>query len=703
VKAIRVKRFGLMGVGGVALIGAFIGLPVSVELASYLLPPPELTRFRMPSPSVLDGEGALLRAYLAGDERWRLVTTPSDLTSTHREILLAYEDKRFYRHYGVDHLALARAGWQLVRHRRVVSGASTITMQVARLLDPRPTGVWTKFTQMAAARQLERSYSKEQILTFYLTLIPFGGNLESVRAAALSYFGKEPGALSVAEVALLVSLPQAPEARRPDRVPKTLSSARDRVVKRMLGAGLLTSRAAARARRLPPPARGTLTFAAAHLSDRLLPRAIATGRPLRTFISSPLQRHCEKLALSVIRGAPPGVNAAILVVRNTDRAVVAYVGGADYNAQDRAGQVDLIQASRSPGSTLKPLIYGMAFEDRLLHPATIVTDAPNRFGTYEPENFLAGYAGEVTARIALTRSFNTIAVSLLAEIGPQRLLSRFRAAGVPLKLPQADNEAGLAIALGGGGFSLFDLVTLYGGLADRGHLRKLRIEPTEPTDAGYDILPTDAAWAIADILADVPPPPGFGVLQSKNGSRRVAYKTGTSFGFRDALAVGFDDDYTVGVWIGRPDGAPTPDAYGITTAAPVLYRVFDRLPSPTDDVAGWRPGPSILTEREVPERLQRFQPRADKGSLPLAILFPAEGSTLQVGNRDGGLIPLPLSISGGVPPYHWYADDKIIFPPTSDRVSLWVPPGAGATTLRVFDSAGRRAETTFWIDGKPHE
>jgi penicillin-binding protein 1C len=240
-------------------------------------------------------------------------------------------------------------------------------------------------------------------------------------------------------------------------------------------------------------------------------------------------------------------------------------------------------------------------------------------------------------------------------------------------------------------------------LADRGHVRKLRIEPGDPAGEGYDILPVDAAWAVADILADMPPPPGFGVLQTRNGSRRVAYKTGTSFGFRDALAIGFDEDYTVGVWVGRPDGAPTPDAYGITTAAPILYRVFDRLPSPTEDVASWQPKSSILTEREIPERLQRFQPHADKGALPLSILFPAEGSTLQVGTRDGGLVPLPLSVSGGAPPYQWYADDKIISGPTSDRINLWVPPGAGATTLLVFDAAGRQAKTSFWIDAKPHE
>ncbi|MCL4765724.1 MAG: penicillin-binding protein 1C [Hyphomicrobiaceae bacterium] len=672
---------------------------IIVEAAARWLPPPSMTRLSTVSATVLDSRGGLLRAFLTADGRWRLPMRAADLPPHYLQMMISYEDQRFFSHPGVDPIALVRAFLQLVRYGRVVSGASTITMQVARLLDPRGWSIERKLRQIVAARQLELRYTKDQILDMYLTLAPFGGNIEGVRAASLAYFRKEPRALDDRQSAMLIALPPSPERRRPDRGIWTADESAHSVLSILRQRGATTPETWERARRQPLGSvqRATLSFAAPHLAEGLR-RRYPLAAILETTIEPSVQLSAERIAREAVAQVPPAVNVAIVVVRNRDGAVVGYVGGADYGSVDRAGQVDLAQAVRSPGSALKPFVYGIGFEQRIVHPSTIITDAPTAFGTYEPQNFAGDYAGDMTVRDALIRSINTGPVAILHRIGPQRFMSRLRTAGLPLTIEQSDAEAGLALALGGAGVRLLDLVRAYSALASRGLSRPLRILSTDPVEPGTMMMEPDAAWAVSTILADMPPPSGFLRLASRDGGRRVAYKTGTSYGFRDALAVGYDQLHTVGVWVGRPDGAPHLGAYGISVAAPILFRQFEALPSPTGDVAG-EPPASSLARVELPERLVRFDAKPlDGGRQSLRIAFPQHDSTVIARRDANGRLTLPISVQGGMPPYRIYVDERILAGPRLSSRAVWTPPGRGAAKLVATDALGGRAEAEVWVE-----
>ncbi len=683
----------------VAALAALIALPVVIEAAARVSPPPPMARLSAVSAAVLDSNGGLLRAFLAEDGRWRLPVTAADLPPHYLEMMVAYEDQRFFSHHGVDPVALARAVFQLVRHGRVVSGASTITMQVARLLDPRGRGIGQKLRQIVAARQLEHRFTKAQILDMYLTLAPFGGNLEGVRAASLAYFRKEPAALDRRQSAMLIALPPAPERRRPDRGLVTADDSALIVLGVLRQRGLITPETWERVRQpgLGPVRRTTLSFAAPHLAEAMRLRQ-QQAAVLQTTIEPRIQRSAERVAAEALSRFPPAVNLAVVVVRNRDGAVVGYVGGADYGSHDRAGQVDLAQAVRSPGSALKPFVYGLGFEQRIVHPGTIITDAPTAFGSYEPQNFAGDYAGDMTVRDALIRSINTGPVAILHRIGPQRFLSRLRTAGLPLAIEQSDAEAGLAVALGGAGVRLLDLTRAYSALASHGLSRPLRMLSTDPVAPGTVLMEPDAAWAVSNILADMPPPSGFLRLAARDGGRRVAYKTGTSYGFRDALAVGYDQLHTVGVWVGRPDGAPHLGAFGISAAAPLLFRIFEALPMPAGDVAG-EPPASGLAGTELPERLVRFDAKPlDGGRQSLRIAFPQHDSTV-IARRDAhGRLTLPIALQGGLPPYRIYVDERVLAGPRLSSRAIWTPAGRGAARLVATDALGSRAEAEVWVE-----
>ncbi|HMK40531.1 MAG TPA: penicillin-binding protein 1C, partial [Methyloceanibacter sp.] len=374
---------------------------------------------------VVDRDGKLLRAYLTTEGRWRLPATRNDVDPRFLEALLAYEDKRFYHHRGVDPLALMRAAYQLTTQGHIVSGGSTITMQVARLMEPRAKrSLYAKLHEAVRALQLEWALSKDEILSLYLTLAPYGGNLEGVRGASLAYFGKEPRRLTLGETALLVALPQSPELRRPDRYPVAAKRARDRVLDRIAGRGLYSAAEIAHAKDEPvPKERKPMPLIAPHSADE------ATGlspkeKVLRLTIDGFLQRTLEKLARERAQNLGPDLSVAIVVIDNASGEVLARVASPDYFDLRRAGQVDLTRAVRSPGSALKPFIYGIGFEDGLIHPETLIEDRPIHYGNYAPENFDLTYQGTVTVRRALQLSLNTPAVAVLDEVGPSRLIAR---------------------------------------------------------------------------------------------------------------------------------------------------------------------------------------------------------------------------------------------------------------------------------------
>ncbi len=583
-----------------------VGLVAALGLYVHALGPAPLGRHLAYSHLVLDRNGKLLRAYATPEGRWRLPATVKDVDPRFLKLLFAYEDKRFYEHDGVDPLAMLRAAWQWLSTGHIVSGGSTLTMQVARLLEPRSRrSLEAKLRQIVRALELEHALSKKQILSLYLTLAPYGGNLEGIRAASLAYFGKEPHHLTLAQAALLVALPQSPEYRRPDRHPNAAREARNRVLDRVAEDDVAPADEIAHAKtQAVPHARQQLPMLAPHSADKVVAEH-PQDEVDRLTIDAALQKSLQALARERGQALGPQISVAILAVDNATGEVLARVGSADYFDDARAGQVDMTDALRSPGSTLKPFIYGMAFEDGLIHPETLIDDKPQRFGSYKPENFDLTFQGTVTVRQALQWSLNVPAIAVLNRVGVSRLDARLTGAGAALVLPQ-DEAPGLAMGLGGVGIKLSDLVMLYTGLARQGTVAPL-IEEVGAKPAGpRRLINPVAAWYVGNILIGAPPPenapPG-----------RIAYKTGTSYGYRDAWAVGFDGRMTIGVWVGRPDGTPVPGLVGRASAAPILFDAFARTGTVPAPLPPPPKGVLFSTTEQAAAALAVLQSRQDHG------------------------------------------------------------------------------------------
>jgi penicillin-binding protein 1C len=597
-------------------------------------------------------------------------------------LLFSYEDKRFPSHVGVDPAAFARAALQFATTGHIVSGGSTLTMQVARLLEPREhRTLIAKLRQTVRALELEHDLSKAQILSLYLSLAPYGGNLEGIRAASLAYFGKDPRKLTLGEAALLVALPQSPEMRRPDRFPERAQAARDRVLDRAAAAGAVPRDEIARGKaESVPHERKALPVLAPHAADQV----VAVERERRTHrltIDADLQRTLEDLARDRARALGPQISAAILAVDNATGEVRARVASADYFDARRAGQVDMTQALRSPGSTLKPFIYGLGFEDGLLHPETLIDDKPLRFGSYTPENFDLTFQGTVSVRRALQFSLNVPAIAVLGKVGVNRLNARLHDAGATLVLPKGE-APGLAMGLGGVGIRLNDLVMLYTGLARGGAVTAL-VERAGATAAmPRRLLDPVAAWYVGNVLIGAPPPenapPG-----------RIAFKTGTSYGFRDAWAIGFDGRMTIGVWVGRPDGAPVPGLVGRASAAPILFDAFARSGHVPVPLAAAPKGVIFATNDRLPPPLQHFRPDGAPVAFsePPRIMFPPDGARLEL---SGGDKPdaMPLKIAGGVAPLTVMVNGVPVPAPEGRRTLFFAPDGPGFVRLTVMDARG---------------
>lgn len=659
-----------------------LGLLLLLSLAHLLdrLYPPDLSRVRA-SDVVADASGEMLRPFITADGMWRLPVTADRVDPLYVRMLLAYEDQRFPWHPGVDPLALVRAVGQMAGSGRVVSGASTLTMQVARLLEPRPRTVAAKLIEMARALQLEVRLGKGDILDIYLTLAPYGGNLEGVRAASLAWFGKEPRQLTAAQAALLVVMPQRPAALRPDRHPEAAKAARDKVLDRMASLGVLTPEQADEARRDPLPARRrAFPQLAPHLAERL-----RQPGELRTTVQARLQRRAERFLETLVLDADSSV--AVLVVDNASRAVVAYVGALDYLDGKRFGAIDMVRAVRSPGSTLKPLAYAMAFDDGILHPETVLLDQPTSFAGYAPTNFSDAFAGDVTAREALQMSLNVPAVAVLDRLGPLRFATRLKEAGVTLRLPRGADGPGLPVILGGAGVTLEELATLYAGFANKGMVGPLRLRPADESPARR-LFGEAAAWQLEDILAEAPPPPERSGAQGRVDRRRIAFKTGTSYGFRDAWAVGWDRLHTVAVWVGRPDGTPSPTRYGRNSAAPLLFDIFGLLPAPPPQLARSAPPPGVSLT--VPPALVRWQRQEGP-----SIVFPPDGAVLDLGSAQAGV---QLVAKGGAGVLAWLVNDRPLdVDPWTSHQTWWTPDGPGASRITVKDAEGRSATVEVWL------
>ncbi len=579
------RRLGKWGIG---LVATCISLCVMFLLADWVWPLPDPERVR--SVLILAEDRTPLRAFADNQGVWRYPVTLDEVSPLYVEALLEYEDRWFYWHPGVNPFALARAGWQWLLTGKPVSGGSTLTMQVARILVPHSRDVGGKSQQIFRALQLEWHYSKPEILTFYLNLAPFGGPIEGVQTASFAWLHKSATALSHAEAALLAVLPQAPSRLRPDRHPALARQYRDKVLRRMASEGIWPQETVTDAMQEPVVQASFQQPSMAPLfARRMKNRAFEENRArLQTTLNANMQWAVENVVRTRTGSLPDKASLAVLVMENRTGEVKAYVGSADFYNDARFGHVDMVQAVRSPGSTLKPFLYGMALDDGLIHSASLLSDVPVRLDDYAPQDFFRNFSGPVSVAQALQQSLNVPAVDMLQRLTPAGFVGRLRNGGLEMHFPE-QTEPNLSVILGGAGTSLENLVRGFSALGREGMTVAPRFVAGDPV-VERRMLSPGAAWIIQAILRDIAPPEGS---VNRDG---IAWKTGTSYGFRDAWAVGVSDSLTVGVWTGCPDGTPLPGRYGAYAAGPVLFDVFRALPR---SISGGRRRPGSVTQADI--------------------------------------------------------------------------------------------------------
>jgi penicillin-binding protein 1C len=480
----------------------------------------------------------------------------------------------------------------------------------------------------------------------------------------------------------LVAIPQAPESRRPDRAADRAEAARNRVLARAVTEGVIDAdEAEAALREEVPGIRKPFPALAPHLADRVRDEEPQTLTH-RLTLDRDLQRKLEALALEAVEGRGEQLQVAILVADHASGEILASVGSAGYQADHRQGFIDMTKALRSPGSTLKPLVYALAFDEGLGHPETMIDDKPMTFGAYAPQNFDKLYLGTIRIRQALQLSRNIPVVELTEALGPAKLVSAMQKAGMQPVFP--GDQPGLAIALGGVGVTLNDMVQLYAAIARGGVVRPLSYRQDAEVPEGQRVVSEVAAWEVGDILAGLAPPPGA-------PSNRLAYKTGTSYGHRDAWAIGFDGTHVIGVWMGRADGTPVPGAFGADVAAPVLFQAFNRLKGKLDPQPPAPASTLLVANAELPLPLQRFRSRSavfEADANAPAVAFPPDGAEVEL--LASGL---KVKVAGGTAPFTWLADGVPVIVGMEAREAMLALPGSGFVTLSVIDAKGRSARS----------
>lgn len=524
-----------------------------------------------PARVVVDEQGTPLWRFADSDGIWRYPVTIEEVSPRYLEALIQYEDRWFWDHPGVNPFSVLRAAWQDLTSGRVVSGGSTLTMQVARLLDPHPRTFGGKIRQLWRALQLEWHLSKRDILTLYLNRAPFGGTLQGVGAASWAYLGKSPAQLSYSEAALLAVLPQAPSRLRPDRWPGRAEAARNKVLARMETQGVWSAKQVRESREEPVWLAPRQMPQLAPLFSRMM-LGKSRDDKIVTTLDAALQRQLEELAMNWKGRLPPRSSLAMIVVDHATMKVRGWVGSVDINDDSRFSHVDMVSAIRSPGSVLKPFVYGLAMDDGLIHPASLLQDVPRRTGDYRPGNFDSGFHGPISMSEALLRSLNLPAVQVLEAYGPKKFAGKLRNVGLPLILP-AGAQPNLALILGGAGARLQDIVAAYSAFARHGNAARLRLLPGDPL-VERPLMTPGAAWIIRRILANQAQPLPDSALPQVVP---LAVKTGTSYGYRDAWAIGVNARYVIGIWTGRPDGTPVAGQFGYASAVPLLNQVNNLL------------------------------------------------------------------------------------------------------------------------------
>jgi penicillin-binding protein 1C len=564
-------------------------------------------------------DGRALRAFADNKGIWRQQADINSVSPLYLQALLTYEDQYFWSHFGVNPVSILRALYLNWRCGCIVSGGSTITMQVARILHPHRRTIAGKGVQILRSLQLELSLSKEEILTLYLNFAPFGGTVEGVEAASQAYLGKSAQQLSHAEAALLAVLPQSPSKIRPDRYSKRAEKARNKVLKRLASQQVWSDEIIKIAQQEQVYAAKPNRPNHAPLLARKLIQEFPRQKKINSTIDYDLQVGLEDHLKNFISNQPDKSSAAVLVIDNKTGTVKAYLGSADFNDKSRFSNVDMISAIRSPGSTLKPFIYASAIDKGLIHSHSLLNDSPRYYSDYKPENFTGQFSGPVSVQDALQRSLNVPAVQVLEHLGAQNFYNQLASAGIKLTLPKSA-KPNLSIALGGTGTSLWQLVQAYSSLSNQGkvlsprYYNKLEVEQNENANQGLSehlpqqvpkktsvntlryLMSESAAWITYKMLIDNPRPNALLSENIRRTANDIAWKTGTSYGFRDAWAIGTSAKYTLGVWLGRPDGTPQPGHYGGLTAAPLLFNISDVLHQ-NDHV--WLQKPEKVSKTEI--------------------------------------------------------------------------------------------------------
>ncbi|OCG49205.1 penicillin-binding protein 1C [Gilliamella sp. Choc5-1] len=486
---------------------------------------------------------------------WRYPIKLDEVPEYYIDALLNYEDRYFYDHVGINPISLLRAAFQNITNNRIISGGSTLSMQVARLLDHHDRTMLGKLKQIFRTLQLEWHFSKDEILTLYINHAPYGGTIEGLGAASWSYFGKKPNKLTRSEAVLLAVLPQAPSRLRPDKYPERAKQARDKVLDRLSENQVWSSDIIEQIRKDEIWVYRRKAPQLAPLLAQRLSQQYPDTNIIHSTIDSSLQYALEDIAVNRKNQLPPKTSLAILIVDHTDMSVKGYVGSADFNDNERFGQVDMIRSLRSPGSTLKPFIYAFAIDEGMIHSESLLQDVPRIESNYRPTNFDEDFYGPVSASEALSKSLNLPAVQLIELYGPKRFTSKLASVGLPLM--STGSMPNISYILGGASLRMDNLVSAYSAFARHGKVSPLRFIQDEAL-VSKNFISDGSAWITKQMLIN---------------NNLLAYKTGTSYGYRDAWAIGVNPRYLIGIWVGRPDGTPVAGQYGSVTAVPILQQV----------------------------------------------------------------------------------------------------------------------------------
>ncbi len=585
----RIRKF--LKISGISLLSCII----LFFLLNLLFPVPDRVVY---STIITDRRNEVVHAFLTPDEHWRMQTTLEEISPTLKKAIVYKEDQYFYHHPGINLMAVFRAFGNNILQRRRTSGASTITMQVARALEPGERTYWHKIREMFRALQLEWKYSKEEILQLYLNLVPYGGNIEGVKSASILYFGKNPDHLSLAEITALSIIPNRPSSLVIGRNNDRIVQERNRWLVRFREAGIFSAKEVDDALAEPLTAkRGSVPRLIPHLAYKLK----KSGDPIiHTSIDMNLQSKTELLVEDYVRGLRLKNihNAAVLIIDNRTHQVVSYIGSADFRDTTDGGQVNGAAAIRQPGSTLKPLLYGLCIDEGLLTPKMVITDVAVNYAGYTPENYDRQFNGYVTMEYALEHSLNIPAVKALNQLGKEKLLDKL----VSCRFEQIRKDRpklGLSLILGGCGSSLEELTSMYSLFANNGQYYPASVIqlPKDSSQRPTRILSSGATFMINEILSKVNRPDFPLNWQSTEHMPKIAWKTGTSYGRRDGWSIGYNSHYTVGVWTGNFNATGVAELSGANTATPLLFRIFNTIDYDADEA--WFQQPADCELRQV--------------------------------------------------------------------------------------------------------